>query len=166
MGLHELAGPLAVSLFNGTMVAGTIIMGALTDHIHVTTVILITAVGASLSVFLLWGFAFNLAIICLFSVTYGFFAGGYSAVWAAIVKEIQSRDKRADTGVVFGMLVAGRGVGNVVSGVLSDWLISNDIMGDDAPLGYGTGYGSLIIFAGACAALSGTSWIGRQRRWV
>ncbi|KAI4187811.1 MAG: hypothetical protein L6R41_002550, partial [Letrouitia leprolyta] len=133
-------------------------MGAQSDRMHVTTVILITAVGASLSVFLLWGFAVSLPMLCTFSIFYGFFAGAYSTAWSAMITAVQEHDTSADTGLVFGMFAAGRGIGNLASGPLNGALIASHLWRGHDWLGYGTGYAALIIFVGVTAMASGASW--------
>ena len=75
-------------------------------------------------------------------------------------------DDRAEAGLVFGLLAAGRGIGSVVSGPLSEALLSERPWVEDAMLGYGTGYGGLIVFTGISAMLGGMSWVGRRVGWV
>ncbi|KAI5293037.1 hypothetical protein KEM52_005873, partial [Ascosphaera acerosa] len=58
------SNPLLVSLFNGSLVFGSIIVGMLTDHRLTNFSILATSIGAVLSVLLLWGLSVNLAILC------------------------------------------------------------------------------------------------------
>lgn len=166
IGLPPIAGPLAVSLFNGTLVIGTIVLGAQADRLHVTTVILVTAVGAGLSVFLLWGFAVSLPMLCAFSIVYGFFAGAYSTAWSAMIMAVQESDPTADTGLVFGMFAAGRGIGNLASGPLNEALLASQLWRGHGWLGYDTGYGALMVFVGVTALASGASWVGKRIGWI
>ncbi|KAL8692143.1 MAG: hypothetical protein Q9218_002762 [Villophora microphyllina] len=166
IGLPPIAGPLTVSLFNGTLVIGTVVLGALSDRLHVTTVILVTAVGAGLSVFLLWGFAVSLPMLCMFSIVYGFFAGAYSTAWSAMITAVQESDPSADTGLVFGMFAAGRGIGNLASGPVNEALLATQLWRGHGWLGYDTGYGALIVFVGVTALASGASWVGKRAGWV
>ena len=166
IGLSSIAGPLTVALFNGMLVLGTIVLGAQIDKIHVTMVMLISALGAALSVLVVWGCSTSLPALCAFSMIYGFFAGAFSTCWTGIVKEIQARDIHADTGLVFGVFLAGRGVGNLASGPLSEALLAGRPWYKNVALGYGTGYGELIAFVGATALLSGMSRAGRRAGWV
>lgn len=78
LGLSSISGTLTVALFNTTSVFGAIILGTLIDNLHVTTVILISGLGATMSVFLLWGLAVSLPLLCIFSLIYGLFAGGFT----------------------------------------------------------------------------------------
>ena len=51
LGLSSLEGTATVMLFNTTSVVGAVLMGSLTDRLHVTSVILISSLGATISVF-------------------------------------------------------------------------------------------------------------------
>ena len=68
--------------------------------------------------------------------------------------------------MIFGLLAAGRGIGSVLSGQLSEALLQGKPWAGEASSGYGTGYGSLIVFTGLSAALGGVGWIGRRLGWV
>lgn len=75
LGLSSLAGTITIMLLNVTSVFGQVLMGSLVDRLHVTTVVMISTVGTTLSVFLLWGSAVNLPLLCIFSLMYGLSAG-------------------------------------------------------------------------------------------
>lgn len=105
-------------------------------------------------------------MLCFFSLFYGLFAGGYSSTYTGIIKEVQKREPGSESGFVFGMLFAGRGVGAIVCGPLSDVLLSSRPWREEALLGYGSEYGGLIVFTGATAALGGVSWAGRKVGWM
>lgn len=79
---------------------------------------------------------------------------------------MKKADDRAEAGLIFGLLAAGRGIGSVVSGPLSEALLSERPWAGDAILGYGTGYGALIVFTGVSAMLGGMGWVGRRVGWV
>lgn len=162
VGLSSVGGTIVLALFNATSVFGTIIMGSLTDRLHVTSVIGIATIGATLSVFLLWGFATSLPVLCIFSLLYGLTAGGFSSTWAGCITEVRKTNDRAEPGLIFGLWAAGRGIGSVVSGPLSEALVSSKPWAGEAALGYGSGYGLLIVFTGISAMLGGTAWVGRR----
>ncbi len=166
LGLSSISGTVTVSLFNATSVFSAVILGFLSDRLHITTVILISTLGATTSVFLLWGFSTSLPLLCIFSLAYGLFAGGFSTTYTGSIKEVKRADDRAEAGLIFGVLAAGRGIGSVVSGPLSEALLSERPWVGDAVLGYGTGYGALIVFTGVSAMLGGMSWVGRRVGWV
>ncbi|OHE99908.1 hypothetical protein CORC01_04809 [Colletotrichum orchidophilum] len=121
-------------LVNVTSIPGGIVMGSLGDHVRVSTVILISTVGSALAVFLFWGFSSQTALLAVFSITYGFFAGGFSSTWSAVLSELKAESPAVDTGFIFGLLAGGRGIGNVISGPLSVALLAGDgLIRDDPP---------------------------------
>lgn len=127
-------------------------MGFLCDRLHVNTVIAISTAGATLSVFLLWGFATQLPLLVVFAATYGFFAGGFSAIWAGMMKEVQRVSREAKMGTLMGVFAAGRGFGAVLSGPVSEVLLRKENWAGGgegrAGCGYQTKYGLLIVFTG------------------
>ncbi|KAI9729229.1 MAG: hypothetical protein M1834_007021 [Cirrosporium novae-zelandiae] len=166
LGLPNLSGSLIIALINLSSIFGQIGFGALTDRLHVTTVILISTAGATLSVFLMWGLATSLPLLCVFALVYGVFGGGFSSTWTGVIKEVQRSTPTAETGNVFGWLAAGRGVGAVVSGPLSEALLKWEPWKGQASLGYGSGYGPLIVFTGVTAFCGGLSFAARQAKLI
>lgn len=160
LGASNVTASLPVILVNLGSVVGCIIMGMLVDRYHATTCILISTVGSTLSIFLLWGFSSSLAPLFIFSIAYGLFAGSFSSTWPAVLSEVRKRNHFADNGIIFGFLASGRGVGNVVSGPLSESLLKCDVW-EDVAGGYGSGYGALIVFTGVTALLGGLSVLAR-----
>ena len=147
-----------VIIVNIASVFGCIAMGVLTDRYHVTTCIVISSAGATIGVFLFWGLSSSLGMLYTFCVVYGFFAGSFSSSWAGIIQLTKSKVDNADTGLMFAFLAFGRGVGNVVSGPLSEALVKNRPWLHDAGKAYGSGYGPLITFTGISALLGGCSY--------
>lgn len=159
--LSSLHSALLVSILNLSSVVGTILIGFLTDHLHPTSVILVSALGSALSVYLIWGFALSTPVIYIFALTYGIFAGGYAATWTGCVSEIQRDAIEAEAGVVFGMMAAGRGLGAVMSGPVSETLLGYGSL--NLKGAYGTEYGLLIFFTGITAILGGFGALSRLR---
>ncbi|KUI69103.1 Monocarboxylate transporter 12 [Cytospora mali] len=133
----------------------------------------IPALGSALSAFLFWGLTTqgSMALLVLFSVTFGFFAGGYSATWGSVLDELE-REARAsneavDTGMLYGLLNGARGVG-YVSGGLAGVPLLRAGMGNAAAaagrFGYGTAYGPLIIFTGLSSVFGGWAVLWRWRK--
>ncbi|KAH6607310.1 hypothetical protein Trco_003623 [Trichoderma cornu-damae] len=160
---------------NVASVFGCIAMGVFVDRFHATTCIMISTAGTVVGTFLLWGFATNMAVLYIFCVTYGFFAGSYTSTWTGIIKQVVSRPSQAgissggsafDPVMVFGYLAAGRGIGNVVSGPLSEALVKGMSWQGRAAGGYGSGYGPLIAFTGATAVVGGTSFLWKRVGWM
>ena len=80
--------------------------------------------------------------------------------------EVKRVDDRAEAGLVFGCIAAGRGIGSVVSGPLSAALLSRRPWAGEAVAGYGSKFGGLIVFTGVSAMLSGISFVGRRIGWI
>ncbi|KAJ6163458.1 hypothetical protein N7497_003437 [Penicillium chrysogenum] len=157
---------LTVILFNLASVVGCVLMGAIIDKLDVTLCILVSTVGSSIGVFLIWGFSMSLAPLFVFSIVYGLFAGSYTSTWPGIMREVVRKKPSAESSMVFASLAAGRGVGNLVSGPLSEALIDGMPWKGDAGYGYGSGYGSLIAFTGVTGVVGGGSYIARRMKWL
>lgn len=141
-------------------------IGGLGDYFHITTMILISTFGSAIAVFLFWGFSSQTALLAVFSITYGFFAGGFSSTWSGVLQELKAQSPTLDTGFIFGLLAGGRGIGNVISGPLSVALVTNDgWMKDGKSWGYNGQYGGLILFTGVTALLGGWGALGRVK-WI
>jgi MFS family permease len=139
LGLSSSIGTLLVSLLNAAAVFSTIIMGMLCDRFHVTTVILVSTIGATISVFLLWGLSSALPLLVIFSIVYGFFAGGFVSTNAGVIKMVKLQDQSTDIGILIGIVSAGRGIGAVVAGPLSVALLKEGTWKGEVGLGYGSG---------------------------
>src|SRR4051794_1991636 len=98
----------------------TIFLGMFIDRFHVTTVVLLSTVGAVVSVFLFWGCSDALALLVVFSILYEFSAGGFASTNAGFIKAVKTLDENTDVGTPIGLLSAGRGIGAVASGPLSE----------------------------------------------
>ena len=116
LGLPSFADSLVVALSNAILVLGTVFLGSQVDRFHVTSIMLVSTTGTAVSVAVFWEPSVSLPVLLLFGMIWGFFSGAYSTSWTAIVKEIQKADVRAGTGLVFGIFLAGRGIGNLTIG--------------------------------------------------
>ncbi|KAK3944579.1 MFS monocarboxylate transporter [Diplogelasinospora grovesii] len=188
------AGPfpsvLTILLVNVAAVVGCICMGVLIDRLHVTTCILVSTVGATSGIFLLWGFSTTLPMLYTFCIVYGLFAGSFTSTWPGIMRHIATPPSQLQTGnnnevdraaeegsstygssvdpsMVFAFLALGRGVGNVASGPLSEALVrAGSSWQGRAGAGYGSGFGVLIAFTGVTALLGGGSFMWRKLGWL
>ena len=111
-----------------------------------------------------------MALLVLFAIIYGFFAGGYSATWGGVIKEMEKeaaeRNEAIDTGMVYGLLNGARGVGYVSGGLVGVQLLK---AGNKNMVGYGTSYGPLILYTGLSTFLGGWSMALKCKgllRWV
>ncbi|KAL1301816.1 hypothetical protein AAFC00_006004 [Neodothiora populina] len=162
VGLTRTDGTLAVALINAATVIGAIVSGFLADKYHVTTAILVSCIGSVVAVFLFWSFAVYRSIFFIFAVLYGIFAGGFSSTWAGCAKPLRLSYPGTETGMVIAVFSAGKGIGSVISGPLSEALVAADSSKDKAAFAFGSGYGTLLIFTGVTAAFTGTTWCGRR----
>lgn len=164
IGASGFQATLTVMLFNLASVFGCIVMGSMVDRFHATTCILASTAGSTIAVFLIWGFADSLPPLYVFCILYGLFAGCFTSTWPAIVHEVRVKSTYADPSIILGFLSTGRGIGNVVSGPLSEALLKNDSWKGVAAKAYGSGYGPLILFTGVSALLGGFGVVMRSSR--
>ncbi|KAI0538152.1 major facilitator superfamily domain-containing protein [Xylaria digitata] len=168
LGAPSLSAATTILLVNVASVFGCVVMGWFTDRFHVTTCILLSTIGATISVLVIWGLSSSLGLLYFFCIVYGLFAGSFTSAWPGIMRDIAQKGQNSNKGnvdpnMVFGFLAAGRGVGNVVAGPLSETLIRGSIWtGKTAAYGYSSGYGSVIVFTGVTALLGGASFIWRR----
>ncbi|KAH7361106.1 major facilitator superfamily domain-containing protein, partial [Pyrenochaeta sp. MPI-SDFR-AT-0127] len=157
---------LTLMLTNISATIGCVIGGTLTDSFHVSTCIIISAVGTATAVLLVWGLAQSLPVLYVFCVMYGHFAGSWTAVYPGIMKEVAKRGEdagygHADPVMLMGHLLLWRGVGNLISGPLSKALVDGMPWKGQTLAGYGSGYGRLMIFSGLTGFVSGMSFLLR-----
>jgi len=165
IGMNRVASTATVVLLNTMGVMGSICVGFLTDSLHVTTVLIVFASGSALSVFLLWGLCAGPALLLVFSAAYGFFAVPYTSTYTGMVREIRRQSPGAETGLIFGLLSAGRGIGSVVSGPLSEALMKS-VNANSGTTGYESNYENLIIVTGLGVALGGLGFGARRIGWI
>lgn len=164
LGASNIESSLTVMLFNLASVFGCVIMGSMVDRYHATTCILGSTVGSTVAVFLIWGLADSLAPLYIFCIFYGLFAGSFTSTWPAVVNEVKKKSTYADSSIVFGFLSTGRGIGNIVSGPLSEALLKRSAWKGVAAKAYGSGFGPLIVFTGVSALLGGLGIAARSSK--
>ncbi|KAL8870244.1 MAG: hypothetical protein Q9174_003668, partial [Haloplaca sp. 1 TL-2023] len=98
-GMSGTEGTIMLALVNLGVVFGAIAAGALVDRMHVSSVMCICSMGAAVAVFLFWGLAVSLPMLCIFSLMYGLTAGGFSSNYTGIVQQIQSKNTIVDAGM-------------------------------------------------------------------
>jgi len=175
LGASGARSALTVLLVNVASVFGCVAMGTLIDRLDVTTCILISTLGATAGTFLLWGLASSLPVLYVFCVVYGLFAGSFTSAWTGIMKEVAKgggdgegnvAGRSVDPSMVFAFLAAGRGVGNVASGPLSEVMVRGLPWQGKAAAGYGSGFGTLIVFTGVTALVGGGSFLWKRIGWL
>ncbi|KAK3686355.1 hypothetical protein LTR37_019898 [Vermiconidia calcicola] len=162
LGFPSFSGPLALSLLNVAACFGYLLHGILVDRFHVTVAILASTIGSMISIFIFWGLTASQTMLYLFAVIWGATGGGYAACWSgcAMAMRKQSNSNNLDTGLVISLMCAGKGVASLISGPLSEALLSAGSW-KGAEFAYGSQYGGVIVFAGVAAMFGGTACIGR-----
>lgn len=163
--LSQTSATLMLTLFNIPGIVASSFFGYLSDNKHfplsATTVTSIPPVSSAMSALLLWGLTSqgSMALLVLFSITFGFFAGGYSATWGGVINEMEreasERNEAIDTGMLYGLLNGVRGIGYVSGGLASVVLFKAGSTSSAGSFGYETTYGPLIIFTGLSSAIGG-----------
>ncbi|KAI0154881.1 major facilitator superfamily domain-containing protein [Xylariaceae sp. FL1272] len=171
----QTSATLLLTVFNVPGIIASFSFGYLSDNRHfsisATTIAAISALCSSLATFLFWGLTSqgSLALLLLFSGTYGFFAGGYSATWGGWINELESEAARwneaIDPGMVYGLMNGARGIGYVSGGLVSVPLLKASIDTRIGAFGYASTYGPLIVFTGLSTILGGWGvvWKGMSR---
>lgn len=194
--VSQASATLLLTLFNIPGIAASFLFGWLSDNdennnnnhnnntssthtrwkrpsLSAPTATLIPALGSALAAFLFWGLATSrdggMALLVLFSLTFGFFAGGYSATWGGVLNELEreaaGRNEAVDTGVLYGLLNGARGVGYVGGGLAGVPLLrAGTASALGGGFGYGTAYGPLIVFTGVSSVLGGWALLWRPRK--
>ena len=162
LGLPSYAGPLGLAFYNGASSVGVIIGGHMADRFHVSTVILTSSIGCMVASFVFWGLTSGQAMLYIFALLWGMFGGMYNATFSGCAQTMSRLEHNSaiDTGIVIGIMAAGKGIGGVVSGPLSEKLLDVGWK-TTANFAYGTSYGVLVIFCGITAALGGSACVGR-----
>lgn len=174
LGAGKFPAAATILLLNVASTVGCPTMGWLAGRYHVTACLCLATLGGSLATFLLWGFTTNLPMLLFYCGVYGLFAGSYSTAWSGLMRQVTTDPtistrydcKKVDPVMVIAVLAAGRGVGSVLSGPLSQALASQMPWQGQLIGAYGSGYGPLIIFSGSAAALSGLVVPWRYFGWI
>ena len=172
--LSQTSATLLLTLFNIPGIVSSSFFGYLSDNKHftlsTTTVTAISAVSSALSAFLFWGLTSkgSMALLVLFSITFGFFAGGYSATWGGVINELEREaaqsNEAIDTGMLYGLLNGARGIGYVSGGLAGVPLLKAGSTISVGGFGYGTSYGPLIIFTGLSTVFGGWGLLWRWKK--
>ncbi|KAI0020532.1 putative monocarboxylate transporter [Xylariomycetidae sp. FL0641] len=172
--LSQMSATLLLTVFNIPGIIASSLFGYLSDNKHfalpATTVTALSAVSSALAALLLWGLTSrgSLALLILFSLVFGFFAGGYSATWGGVINEMEREAAQAneaiDTGMVYGLLNGARGIGYVSGGLASVPLLKAGSAVALGGFGYGSSYGPLILFTGLSSVFGGWGVVWKCKR--
>ena len=174
--LSQTSATLLLTIFNLPGIVSSSFFGFLSDNkrfsLSATTITAISAISSALSAFLLWGLTSqgSMALLVLFSITFGFFAGGYSATWGGVINEMEKesaqRNEAIDTGMLYGLLNGARGIGYVSGGLAGVPLLKAGNGVAIGVFGYGTAYGPLIVFTGLASVFGGWGVLWKWRSVV
>lgn len=153
IGHSKETGATILALANVGMMVGDLAFGQMSDKIHVNLLILLSSGVSAIATFVMWGAfgsgANGKAVLIAFAFIFGCFAGGFIVLWARMGTLFGERD----AAMVYSSMSAGRGLGGILSGPVSQALLKREtsiVLGK-----FGSGqYSSLVIFTGACLSAS------------
>lgn len=119
LGLPPVNGTIVLAVFNLASVVGQILFGHFCDIAPYPYVIIASGAGASLSAYLLWGFAHSLGLIFAFVIIFGSLSGGFTSIWPAACAEIVGPDHQGTVSSVFGVLGIVKGVAAVIGPIVA-----------------------------------------------
>ncbi|KIK69035.1 hypothetical protein GYMLUDRAFT_35076 [Collybiopsis luxurians FD-317 M1] len=158
LGLSGAQRTMGVALLNGASMVGMILIGGLSDY-NLRLSMTLSSVGATLTVFLLWGLSPTVPSYAIFSFTYGFLAPSWGTQYPRFASACAENDPRL-VSVLVSIFLAGRGLGNVLSSPISTSLMHQGALTNTTSLVYGLeGYvimifGPLILFTGTTLLVS------------
>ncbi|GKT88966.1 MFS monocarboxylate transporter [Colletotrichum tofieldiae] len=158
IGLSGTMGALILAAHNLATVFGQLGFGWLSDRTdNVFALIFMSSFVSSVAAFTLWGFAHSLALLIVFALVFGMFAGGFLIFWAKFGAMLSD-----DPQPVFSMMAFGKGIGNLATGPITAGLLTKPVSWS-----YGMGrYESLILFLGSfmlCSSLGALAWPLKKR---
>jgi len=172
--LSQTSATLLLTLFNIPGILSSTFFGYLSDNkqfkLSATTVTAISAICSGLAAFLLWGLTSqgSMAMLVMFSLIFGFFAGGYSGTWGGVINELEqeaaNRNEAIDSGMLYGVLNGARGIGYVSGGLAGVPLLRAGSTTSIGGFGYGTTYGPLIIFTGLSSVFGGWGLLWKWKK--
>lgn len=162
LGLGETNGALLLALMSISQVAGQFAFGYLSDRNISTNILATTAVAVAATACLtVWQLAHSMALLALFAIVYGFFAAGYTAMWARMSTSIAAGDT-ASAPLVFSLLNFGKGLGNIFAGPIGGGLVAKG----SSQFGGGTAlaYRWVVIFTGVCMLASAGTTVAKYAK--
>lgn len=166
------SGALLLILLNLAAASSSLLVGLAVDAAPLSLVLAAVSLAAAVATLAIWGTAHGFAALCGFAILYGASAGAYSTLWSGMIAEVRRATAArgaasVDGGMVFSLLAAGRGVGAVVSGPLSEALLKGRAAPSaGAAIGLSGPFAPLIVWTGVTAVLGGLASCGRWRGWI
>ncbi|KAH0341869.1 MFS general substrate transporter, partial [Aureobasidium melanogenum] len=145
LSLNPHTGAMLLAVMSICQVCGQFTFGILSDKkVSVNTLALLSTAAAAISVLGIWKVASSLPVLIVFGILYGFFAAGFTAIWARITSSVTNDVGTAP--VIYGLLNFQKGLGNVLTGPIGAALI-----GRNATTASGI-FRWVILFTGICMA--------------
>jgi predicted MFS family arabinose efflux permease len=149
-GLNPTHGAILLAIMSISQVLGQMSFGYLSDGKLPLNLLAVTStLVAAAAVYGCWGMAHSFGLLVTFSLLYGFFGAGYTALWGRMGFAVSSEPTGAFA--AFGFLNFGRGVGNVLAGPVGGALIKEVVSVGS----YGAArYELVVLFTGSCMVAS------------
>ncbi|KAM3443313.1 hypothetical protein MY4824_000616 [Beauveria thailandica] len=161
LGLGERAGAVLLAVMSVAQVCGQFAFGYLSDRRISTSALASTAVAvAAVACLAMWQTARSLPVLVCFAVAYGFFASGYTAMWARMCTNVCDGDGAAAP-MVYGLLNFGKGLGNIFAGPIGGNLVARGASQ------FGAGaltYRWVVVFTGICMLASAGTIVAKSLR--
>lgn len=150
LGLAGWQGALLLTVMSISQVAGQFTFGYLSDgKVNLNYLITGSMVASAIVTFACWGIARSFSVLLVFAIFFGFFAAGYTAMWARMVTAVTQEP--SSSLVAFSVFCFGKGVGNILAGPISGRLIVSAV---HIP-SYGVvKFSTLVVFTGVAMAAS------------
>ena len=149
-GMSSTQGAVLLAIMAVSQVLGQTSFGYLSDRkLPLTLLAGSSTIVAAAAVYACWGLAHSFGVLAVFSLIYGFFGAGYTALWGRMGTSISNEPTAAFA--AFGLLNFGKGIGNILAGPISGALLSSNVKSG----AYGIGrYEPVVLFTGSCMLLS------------
>ncbi|KAG8157901.1 hypothetical protein KVR01_012173 [Diaporthe batatas] len=145
--LGSKSGALLLALMSVFQVGGQLVFGFLSDRkVPLNVLACLSTVVAAVACFTMWRLAESLTVLIFFAIVYGFFAAGFTSIWARMSTAVT--DDVTAGPIVFTLLNFGKGIGNVLAGPIGGLLISKPDLAAGAPSP--SSYLWVIVFTGTC----------------
>lgn len=149
-GLSTTHGAILLAMMSISQVLGQMSFGYLSDgKLPLNLLAISSTLVAAAAVYGCWGVAHSFRLLTIFSLLYGFFGAGYTALWGRMGTAVSSEPTGAFA--AFGFLNFGKGVGNMLAGPVGGALLKEMVHVGS----YGTAkYESVVLFTGSCMIVS------------
>ena len=150
LGMKTIVGAAMIVLYCFGQATGQVIFGALSDRVeHLDPLILLSSLPPGITTFFLWGFGKTAAPLAVYALIFGLCAPAYTVLFARMGTTLS---KDSDTILAsYAVLMALKGLGNILEGPLSQPLKSGQVVKDR----YASGaYARMVWFTGGCMVLS------------